>query len=297
MAARTLWQLGDRSGRILLIQLLADSDLGHRRFAVESIGSFGDTADVWVLSTCLDDRDSEVRVMACRGLRRITAANGVTPASLASSEKDVALWKDWYQKYRDGLPNVKQLTPKSPVPKPAGAKESDTVPEKLKASWTDLASMESPKGYRAMWALLAAPQQLKTLLRDNLHPVPSLSLQNITDLIARLDHEQFDARDRAAKELEHQGELAEPALRKALESQPSAQARQQIKLLLGKLENRVSGPEILRPLRALTLLEEIGTDDARDVLGRLAKGAPGAWLTQEAVASLERLAKRKTEGP
>ena len=50
--------------------------------------------------------------------------------------------------------------------------------------------------------------------------------------------------------------------------------------------------ELLRPLRALAVLEDIGTLAARKLLQTLASAAPVARLTREAQASLERL-KRK----
>src|SRR4051794_16642953 len=51
-------------------------------------------------------------------------------------------------------------------------------------------------------------------------------------------------------------------------------------------------PEPLRWLRALTVLEAIGTAEARRVLEGVAGGEPGARPTREAKASLERLARR-----
>ena len=50
-------------------------------------------------------------------------------------------------------------------------------------------------------------------------------------------------------------------------------------------------------LRAVEVLERIGTPEARQVLAKLADGAPEARLTQEAKASLQRLAKRSAPGP
>ena len=51
-------------------------------------------------------------------------------------------------------------------------------------------------------------------------------------------------------------------------------------------------PERLREWRALEVLEQIGTPEARAVLKALAEGAPAARLTQGAKVALERLAKR-----
>jgi len=53
----------------------------------------------------------------------------------------------------------------------------------------------------------------------------------------------------------------------------------------------------LRALRAVAVLEHISTPEAREVLEKLANGAPEARLTQEAKASLGRLAKRRGDLP
>jgi hypothetical protein len=48
----------------------------------------------------------------------------------------------------------------------------------------------------------------------------------------------------------------------------------------------------MRNLRAVELLELIGSSQARQTLQRLAGGAPGARLTRQAKNALERLAKQ-----
>jgi hypothetical protein len=59
------------------------------------------------------------------------------------------------------------------------------------------------------------------------------------------------------------------------------------------MEKMVTGqpppPDVLRSLRAVRVLQLIGTADAKDVLQTLAKGAPGDRLTREAEAALKRL--------
>ncbi len=72
--------------------------------------------------------------------------------------------------------------------------------------------------------------------------------------------------------------------------------RRRIEALMEKLR-AVTRPEALRALRAVAVLEDIATPEARQLLETLAKGAPEARLTQEAKASLTRLAKQRTTGP
>ena len=62
--------------------------------------------------------------------------------------------------------------------------------------------------------------------------------------------------------------------------------------LAGKIERAATSPDELRALRAVEVLEHVGTPEARQVLEGLTQGAPEARLTQEAKASLERLARR-----
>jgi predicted Zn-dependent protease len=59
-----------------------------------------------------------------------------------------------------------------------------------------------------------------------------------------------------------------------------------------RLEWKDPSAHSVRTLRALEVLELAGTQQARQVLQELAKGAPEAQLTQEAKAALERLARR-----
>jgi hypothetical protein len=84
------------------------------------------------------------------------------------------------------------------------------------------------------------------------------------------------------------GPVAAPDLRKALDGKPSAEMRQRIKHLLDKLRGATDSPEALRAMRAVEALEQVGTPEARRMLGGLAKGAPGARLTTEAKAALAR---------
>jgi hypothetical protein len=82
---------------------------------------------------------------------------------------------------------------------------------------------------------------------------------------------------------------AEPTLKRALEEAASAEVRRSAKRLLDKLAAAQLSPEQLLAQRATDVLERIGTPEAKALLERLARGADGVWLTQEARASLGRL--------
>ena len=87
--------------------------------------------------------------------------------------------------------------------------------------------------------------------------------------------------------MEELGEIAKPALTKALAGDPSREARKQMEELLDALDRSLAGDR-LRMLRAVEVLEMLGSPEARGVLKRLAGGAPEAFLTRQAKAALER---------
>jgi len=124
-------------------------------------------------------------------------------------------------------------------------------------------------------------------------PAAGLSEESLARLLAALDGSNFAARQSAQKELEKLGEPAAPACRKALAGKPSLDFRRRLEALLERQarEARHPSPERLRDLRAVEVLERMGTPEAQRVLRIVAAGAPGAWLTREARASLERLAR------
>jgi Tol biopolymer transport system component len=172
-----------------------------------------------------------------------------------------------------------------------GTSISSEAPVDLKRCWTDLGSIDGEEAYRAMGQLATVSQESVPFLNGQLRPVESVSTRKVLQLIGSLDSDQFAERDNAQRELEKLHELAEEELRKALERKPSPEARSRIDHLLGKLDE-LKNPVQLRALRAIEVLENIGTSEAKRVLQRLAEGAPEAQQTREARASLERLGKR-----
>jgi hypothetical protein len=166
--------------------------------------------------------------------------------------------------------------------------------KEIEAAWTDLAGDDAARAYQTIRRLSAAPREPVYFLRDRLKPVAAVDEKRITQLIGELDAEDFAVRERATRELEGLGEATVDACRKALDGNPSAESRRRLERLLAE-QARSQGkpsPEHLRLVRALEILERAGTPEARQHLETLAKGAPGARITREAKAALDRLSRR-----
>jgi WD40 repeat protein len=168
--------------------------------------------------------------------------------------------------------------------------ESSLAPKELKELWHDLASFDATRAYQAIWRLAGTAKQTLPLLRVRLRPIPPVDRQQIGRWIADLDSAHFKVRQKATTSLEVLEELAEPALRASLDRPSSAELRQRVEELLRRIPAPIDSQ--LQSLRAIEVLEQIGTPEARHLLEALGKGAPETRLTQEANASLERLAKR-----
>jgi hypothetical protein len=180
--------------------------------------------------------------------------------------------------------------------KPAAAALAPADVEEL---WSDLADLDAARAHRAMGKFLAAPADAVPLVQKRVPPVPgkAADAEALAQLIAELDRDSFDVREKAARELQQAGKAALPALRKARENPPSQEVRRRVEQLLEKLESPNLSGEQLRSLRAVELLERVGSPEARRVLEGLTRGNPDAPLTQEARASLERLKGQPASAP
>src|SRR5262249_29001231 len=117
--------------------------------------------------------------------------------------------------------------------------------------------------------------------------------KRIEQCLADLDSKTFRTRERARKELEALGPLALPSLDRLLaERTLSLDARKRTEELAAKLNRTVLSGDDLRALRAVEVLEGIGTPEAAAVLKDLASGGDGAALTEQARKALARLARR-----
>jgi WD40 repeat protein len=156
----------------------------------------------------------------------------------------------------------------------------------IEAMWAKLAG-NAPSAYDALQTLRSAPHQVVPYLRGRMQPVKI----DVARLIAELDSDEFSVREKASQQLARYGHVVEKPLRQTLEKKPSPEVRRRIKDLLIHMRD-VSDVVRAAPreVRCIELLENIGTTQARRILQTLAGGIAEAELTQQAKASLARLA-------
>jgi WD40 repeat protein len=160
------------------------------------------------------------------------------------------------------------------------------APAKL---WDDLASLKADRVNRALATLASAPDVAVALLKEHLRPASNPDTATLDRLVADLGSDSFTVRQKAAAELDRLGENIVFALRKRLGKGESLEVQRRIEQLLDKHDRGDVTSERVRELRALEVLEQIGTPEARRVLADLANGAAEARLTQEAKACLARM--------
>jgi hypothetical protein len=163
--------------------------------------------------------------------------------------------------------------------------------KELEQLWIELNNDDAGNAHRALGTLVAAPTDAVPLLSSRLKPALEPDAAKIARWIADLDSDQFAVRQAAAKELENVGPRVEPPIQKALQGKISLETRRRLEQVVKSLPD-VPDPNTVRLIRAIIVLERIGSTEARRILESLARGAPGARETEEAKASLIRLAQR-----
>jgi hypothetical protein len=233
-------------------------------------GSVDQTVRLWDLA---DGRERK-RVMRHEGAI-LSLAFAPDNARLAASSPDapVFLW------------DVEAATRREPA-------RGRLTEARREALWKDLGSDDPGKAYPAVIALAAAPGQAVPLLRKNLHRVPLADPDRTRKLLADLDSGDFAVREKASAELARLEESALPAMRDELARKPSPEAARRVNALLRRLDNAEPRGALLFALRAVAVLEQIGTREAKMLLRDLAGGARGARLTEAAKAALDRLGRR-----
>jgi len=241
--------------------------------------SYDDTARLWEVAT-------GKKIRQFQGHKSAVSSVAISPdgKTLATGSYDttILLWD---------LSGPPQATAR---PEKLDAKELETL-------WAGLADRDATTAYQALWTLAAAPRQAVPFLQKQLPPrSPAPDQKLLTRLIADLDNADFTTREQAALDLEGLADGAEPALRQALAGKPSPEVRTRAERVLKRIvagQRIYHSPAQLRWLRAIQVLEQVATPEARQVLATLAQGAEGSRITQEARAADKRLARRPVAAP
>jgi hypothetical protein len=152
--------------------------------------------------------------------------------------------------------------------------------------WADLASSDARRAHRGAWDLGEEPG-LADFISRHLHAAKREPPAALARHLRDLGSDDFATREKAQTALADLDPSFHNHLRNALAKEKDLEVRQRIQRLLPKAGTL--DPASLRAHRAVYALEMQASPKARQLLQRLADGAPGAWLTDEAKAALARL--------
>src|SRR5262249_21115081 len=202
-------------------------------------------------------------------------------------DRTVRLWEVATQQPRAVLPGFQ-------ISERETGKASELSATQLDGLWADLAGADAVRAFRAVWLLAAAPgSALPFLTKQRLKsaPEPVTDAKRVAELIKSLDDNDFKVRERSSEALVKSGKSAEAAMRKALqEGHSSAEVRLRLEAILERIGGPPASGDGVRALRAIEVLEHIGTSEAKELLEKLAKNSDDARLAREAKAALGRLA-------
>jgi hypothetical protein len=163
-------------------------------------------------------------------------------------------------------------------------------PSKVDAAalWRSLQDGDAKRSWKSMAVLLSAPADAVALLKKELKPRKPVDPKHIAKLVADLDSDSFDDREKAEEELSYIVVEAEAALRKATKS-PSVEQRKAAERLLKRISGGSLAPERMRTLRAFEILEKANTPGSRALLKQLSKQKFDALLANELRKTLVRM--------
>jgi hypothetical protein len=171
-----------------------------------------------------------------------------------------------------------------------------TTANDFDAAWRLLADNDPALAFEAGFTFDSAAAEAVAFFRARVAPVPRLA-DRVRALIRELDAEEFDTRERATAELIRLHKRAEKAVRQAATTSTSSEVRRRAERILGHVAVPPPGPDTIRTLRAVQILQRLNTPKARTLLERLASGEPTDRLTEEARASLDFIARRAGTHP
>lgn len=161
--------------------------------------------------------------------------------------------------------------------------------KQMEAHYKALAGEQFWDSQRAFWALAGAGDEAVRFLGKKLQPVRRPDPRRVDELVEQLKSPKYRDREEAYRQLATIGPSVESLLRRELDDNPTEEVRIRLETLLDDFNAPiVNSPHVRRGLRCLRVLEQIGTDEAVEVLGVIAGGV-AARITRSAQAALDRL--------
>jgi hypothetical protein len=166
--------------------------------------------------------------------------------------------------------------------------------EALTTNWEKL-DANPELAFEAMFALAGGGESTVEFIRETVTPAKAVNAGEINQLIGTLESEEFLRREAAQDKLLLLKPHAERRLRAVLGESPSAELRARVEELLRAPRDvvRENSDEIAQ-IRAIQMLEWIGSDTARDVLKALAAGDPSHRQTLYAKQGIQRLQRSES---
>ncbi|QJW99067.1 sigma-70 family RNA polymerase sigma factor [Frigoriglobus tundricola] len=162
----------------------------------------------------------------------------------------------------------------------------------LTDAWDRLGGTDPVPGYLGIATLVAAPADAVALLKAKLQPAPVPTNADLDRITTQLGADAPADREKASAELELFGPNAVAGVRARLAQAESAEVRDRLTRFLSRYSGPNPSPYDIRCVRGVAALEEIGTDEAKELLNHLARGKADDALTREATAAHRRVSNR-----
>jgi WD40 repeat protein len=227
----------------------------------------------WIVSHAEDLSVRVWEVATGRQVRRFDGHNtGVAQVAVAPDGRSA------FSSGADGFVYQWDLTP---APYVGSKRQLDDL-------WAAAAEIDPALAVPAAWAIVTSSAASQAFVAQRLPPFAAARREQIAKWLVDLDSANFAEREVATKALAAQGRTVERYLRDALRATASLEVRRRIRDLITRMESLYT-PDELRALRLVQACELSGSEAARALLQRWARGAPGGMLTEDAKAAFARL--------
>jgi hypothetical protein len=169
--------------------------------------------------------------------------------------------------------------------------------ERLQDHWRALGSDDPVKAWASLWEMVPGGDETVTFLAERLRTAEP-NTHEVRRLAALLDAEDWKTRERATQELLQMGPAILPILQEIRTAKPSPEALSRIEWILDEARKKdPSRMSLARHLRAVHLLDVIGTPKARRLLADYAQAgvAAASWPASAATRASPRSSTAATQ--